>query len=475
MPLFKLPVSTPKPEKPDIPKEEKDEITIRCLLFFDGTLNNKKNIEERQKQERREGSIPYLVNRANQNKEQRLAQGALAVDLEDDSYENDFSNIVELDKNTMDTQQGYTDTVIVYTEGAGTEDLGKDKTPGFAFAAGTTGIKTKVKKGIDDAVEQISKGPDKKRKPEYLIIKKLTIDVFGFSRGAASARYCVHQLLQDEQANIRKCLTDAWFDVEDVEVCFVGLFDTVASYYGAQFIKILPLENWLLKLDAISDARVKKVVHLASADEHRYHFSLHNIKSAGGKGKEYFLPGTHSDVGGGYLDNGSEAGLKVFQGPPYLAVKDRAEYLVANGWYKDEQLTEEVFRTTEFGDPEYVGLTVSRQNPRDMVRNAYCKIPLKIMAKRAGENGINVNPNLEIKATEVIEGAGLSTFESKINADIEKMGTKSSFDQWQKVVPELKTIRHQHLHFSARYNTVFGYNPRRGFFSQKRKRYEFDG
>ena len=55
------------------------------------------------------------------------------------------------------------------------------------------------------------------------------------------------------------------------------------------------------------------------------------------------------------------------------------------------------------------------------------------------------------------------------------MSTKSSFDQWQKVVPELKTIRHQHLHFSARYNTIFGYNPRRSFFSQKRKRYEFDG
>ena len=30
-----------------------------------------------------------------------------------------------------------------------------------------------------------------------------------------------------------------------------------------------------------------------------------------GKGEEYFLPGVHSDVGGGYLDNGSDAGLIV--------------------------------------------------------------------------------------------------------------------------------------------------------------------
>ena len=469
MPLFKLPVATPPPERPEVAKENKKQISIRCLLFFDGTLNNKRNIEGRQEYEKgqkTEASQAYRENRQNPEKEQRLAHGVPSVDLKDDSYENDFSNIVELEKNIEKNQQGYDESVKVYTEGAGTENLSEDKTPGFAFAAGSTGIKTKVKKGVDDAVEQITKGPDKKRKPEDIIIKKLTIDIFGFSRGAASARYCIHQLLQDQQANIHKRLKEAWFDIEekDIEVRFVGLFDTVSSYYGAQFIKILPLEDWLVKLEAVRLA--KKVLHLASAEEHRYHFSLHNIKSAGSKGKEYYLPGTHSDVGGGYLDNASEAGLKVFQGSPYQEVDDRNDYLVTRGWYQAEQLKEEVFRTTEFGDPEFVGLTVAQDKPR-VVRNAYCKIPLKIMAKVAGENGIKIISDLENDATAIINDAGLETYESKITADFNAAGQKSSLDTWQKADPKLNTLRHQHLHFSARYNTTFGHNPRRSFFVRK--------
>ena len=47
----------------------------------------------------------------------------------------------------------------------------------------------------------------------------------------------------------------------------------------------------------------------ASAEEHRMHLSLHNINSAKAKGEQYFLPGVHSDIGGGYLDAGSDASL----------------------------------------------------------------------------------------------------------------------------------------------------------------------
>lgn len=474
MPLFKLPIATPTPEKPDVPKEKKQDITIRCILFFDGTLNNRQNITERKNYESGQGSKAYLEHRKNSNKELRIAQGAQGIDLKDDSYENDFSNIATLEQNIEKNQNGYNESLTVYTEGAGTEDFEKDKGAGFAFAAGSTGVKAKVTKGIDKAVKLISKGPTGDRKPETIIIKKLTIDIFGFSRGAASARYCVHQLLQDEQTSIRKRLTDAWFDVEIVEVRFVGLFDTVSAYYATQLIKILPLEDWLVKLESVRLA--EKVLHLASAEEHRYHFSLHNIKSAKSNGKEYFLPGTHSDVGGGYLDNGSDAGLIVFQGTPRQAIDDRRKYLVTNGWYQDAQLVEEVLSyNNETGDPDRVNLTVSRENPRRNVRNAYCKIPLKIMARAAGDNGINVNPVLEENATGIINDAGLSVFDSKITADFNKAGAQSSPKPWQKADPELNALRHKHLHFSARYNTFFGHNPRRLFFSNKRERYEFDG
>ena len=466
-------ISVTSASEPDQKKKKKDEITIRCLMFFDGTLNNKKNIEERQK-----GSDIYLNNRKNPGLEKRLAAGAAGIDLEDDSYENDFSNIVTLEQNIAPQQEGYSERIKVYTEGAGTMDHGSDDQDGYAFAKGITGIKQKVMNGINKAVEQISIGPidADTRNPEALIIKKLTIDLFGFSRGAASARYCVHQLLRDERHNMRTRLTNLGFEVEVIELCFVGLFDTVSAYKSMQIFKILPLENWFVKLESVREAQ--KIVHLASAEEHRYHFSLHNIRSAGGKGEQYFLPGVHSDIGGGYLDNGSDAGLVVCEAHRHWAQKDRSDYLVANGWYKDEQLIEEVISRDENNQPDYVRLVVTREAGKArIVRNAYCKIPLKLMAECAAKSGIQLKPKLEEDSTNTINSfPELTRLEAKIRAYIGKVGPRGSKpEDWQKSDPELNLIRHKHLHFSARYNTFFGHNPRRTLLGNRRERYEFDG
>lgn len=501
-----LPAYTPPQPKPRDPNEKKKELTIRCLLFFDGTLNNKKNIEGRldyEQGKKTEASVAYKDHRQNPNKEALVKQGVPGIDLEEDSYENDFSNIVSLETNIALQQSGFSDTVIVYTEGAGTENYNRDEKAGYAFAAGDTGIKTKVQKGIDDALQQIGKGPKGKREPEKFIIKKLTFDLFGFSRGAASARYCVHRLLQREdilvdvdldaeaavyqtQMYIKRRLRMHGFEVGEVEVCFVGLFDTVSSYYATHLVKLLPLENWLVKLNAVKQAQ--KVVQLAAAEEHRYHFCLHNIKSVGPKGEQYFLPGTHSDVGGGYLDEGTDANLIVFQGSPDKAVQDRNDYLLAHGWYQKDQLVEDIlnYHYSETGEelyPSQVQLRVVKKDenppvePR-VVRNAYCKIPLKIMAEKAGKSGINVLPDLENDATATINVfPELTKLETEIKNYMTRVGPRGSqSSDWLENAPAyLKTIRHKHLHFSARYNTYFGYNPRRAFLGGQRKRFEFDG
>lgn len=502
---------------PDDKAVEKQPLTIRCLLFFDGTLNNRENIRERMKHDSGQTSDIYLKNRMNQDKEKRLAKGDAGIDLEDDSYENDFSNIVHLEANVAPSQNGYDETVIIYTEGAGTlkykpevekdkdgnvikdefgnvkEKIGnnKDQQSGFAFAAGESGIKPKVDTCINDAIAKIAHGPvTKARKNENYYLEKLTIDIFGFSRGAASARYCVHRLLKSEESDVygneayiqQRLRILHGLEVKELEVKFVGLFDTVVSYKAAQIVKLGgSLENWLVKQKAISHEKVKKVVHLASAEEHRDMFCLHNIKSAGGKGEEYFLPGVHSDVGGGYLDNGSDAGLKVTQAYNYWAKKDRNSYLLGNGWYKNEQLIEDAITLDDLGNPDYVQLEVTRNNAQArIVRNAYCKIPLKVMVLKAGESGIDVLPDLINDATRTISTfSELTNLESRINEHMGKAGTSGSKpEQWQMAEPELNAIRHKHLHFSARYNGKFnglGHNPRRSFFSNKRKRYEFNG
>jgi len=502
------------------PVEKKEPLKIRCLLFFDGTLNNRDNIRERMKHESGQVSDIYLKNRANQDKEARLASGAASIDLEDDSYENDFSNIVHLEANIAPTQKDYDETVITYIEGAGTieytpdyerdkdgniirdeygnkkEIIGnnKDQQSGYAFAAGESGIKAKVEKGIERAIAKIVQGPMKRgRDNTKHYIEKLTLDLFGFSRGAASARYCVHCLLKamdvDEGEGNRKepyiqyrLRTMHWLEVKEVEIRFVGLFDTVVSYKAAQAVKLGgSLENWLVKQQAIRHEKVKRVVHLASAEEHRDQFCLHNIKSAKAKGEEYFLPGVHSDIGGGYLDDSSDAGLKVCQAYQYWAQKDRDEYLLALGWYKAEQLLEDAISLDDNGNHDYVELAVTRDNARArIVRNAYSNIPLKIMAEKAAEDGIKFESKLAGKATRNINAfSELSKLESRIKGYMDKVGKRGSKpEDWQMAEPELNAIRHKHLHFSARYNGKYnglGHNPRRSFFTGKRKRYPFNG
>jgi hypothetical protein len=508
-------VSTAAPDE-EQPEKRKQPLKIRCLLFFDGTLNNRDNIRERMKHEQGRTSDIYLKNRANQDKEARLAGGALGIDLEDDSYENDFSNVVHLEGNVAPAQKGYDETVVTYIEGAGTieytpeyerdkdgkfvldeygnkkEIIGdnKDRMGGFAFAAGESGIKAKVDKGIEKAVKKIVHGPtDEQRDNTNYYIEKLTIDIFGFSRGAASARYCVHRLLRAMDSGDRvepyieyRLRTMHMLKVEELEIRFVGLFDTVVSYKAAQAVKFGgSLENFLVKQKAIRHEKVKRVVHLASAEEHRDQFCLHNIKSAGGKGEEYFLPGVHSDIGGGYLDNGSEAGLKVCQASPYWAKKDRDEYLLALGWYKPEQLVEDILWQDEFGNPNHLELAVLRDNHRARtVHNAYSRIPLKIMAEKATEDGIEFESMLDSDASQAINAfPELIKLESDLKRYMGKVGKRGSKpEDWQKAEPELNAIRHKHLHFSARYNGKYnglGHNPRRSFFTQKRKRYVFNG
>jgi outer membrane protein OmpA-like peptidoglycan-associated protein len=50
----------------------------------------------------------------------RIDAAPAGIDLEDDSYENDFSNIHHLEANVAPTQKGYDERVKVYVEGAGT-------------------------------------------------------------------------------------------------------------------------------------------------------------------------------------------------------------------------------------------------------------------------------------------------------------------------------------------------------------------
>jgi len=461
-------VIAPQKEKKE-KKSDKKPKKMHIALFFDGTLNNRFNIEARE-----HNTEDYQDN---------TESGS--------SFENGRTNIAIMESHIEETAKGYDFFKSEYIEGQGTFNLEGDSFWGYALAIGDSGVPSRAEQGVDKAMTAILAFEDFEKDLHY--IEKLTIDVFGFSRGAATARYAIHLLLKDEDKLFNR-LQKFGYEVEEsvIEVGFAGLYDTVLSYLASQKFKS---SNNRLEQKAIKYA--KKAVHLASADEHRKDFPLHNIKGAKCKGgEEYFLPGVHSDVGGSY-NTADEEKIKskedsrneeyeddivysvknsekmlINKGKPEEIEQDRKN-LIEQGWYTEDEIKIEIkYRRRRRGGSvinrreAYALLKVNRTG----IESAYSNIPLKIMAEFArGEHAnLTINSKLEDRANKIIEKAELTDFETRIKGYV--AGTSNSKpEDWLDDL-SLKEIRHKHFNFSARVG--IGYAPR--IKDGKRTRFIYD-
>ena len=122
-----------------------------------------------------------------------------------------------------------------------------------------------------------------------------TLDIVGFSRGAAMAREFANRVKEKEpNARIR----------------WMGLFDTVASFgLGGNDINV----NYRMKIPDSVDS----VFHLVAGSETRFFFPLSSIRPSENSRplnrdwREVTMPGAHSDVGGGYRDQRSLANISL--------------------------------------------------------------------------------------------------------------------------------------------------------------------
>jgi len=216
----------------------------------------------------------------------------------------------------------------IYIEGVGVSEDGTDtSTYGLVTGMGDYGIHKKVEKAINEIKTKIPKI----KIPSNSKVN-LHIDVFGFSRGTAVARFLIGAL-REKKMEINKCLS-AGSTLNNITFDFAGLYDSVSSYgvpsgtksgavAGAAGVGSLggPIGAAVgiiaasqlpshknnvkdLKLDSVQYA--KKVFQICAADEFRENFALTNINSAGANGLEIFLPGCHTDIGGGYLSGRGE-------------------------------------------------------------------------------------------------------------------------------------------------------------------------
>lgn len=518
-----------------------EELELVFGVFIDGTLNNKYNTDLRTKHGRtqEDGSVNEKLSNDQieaadkeeyakiKNKERiaeliankyRTAEEQLELDAvsekerylvashrtdsteefindelgTNNSFSNDYTNVARMWKYCE------SEVYAVYVEGMGTDKESRDSQDGFAFGAGLTGIRARVRDGCKQIAERIAK--EKKKQPDK-ILTKITLDVFGFSRGAAATRNFVHEVHQ--KSGYEKCkefdIPDGYkpkvisysahdndrmpvkktrkakVDVDEIEidasyliddklpemghlgyslllntsitfeelkdikivVRFVGIYDTVSSYYESGGIGEYDVNGNVqdggmgkaiseglmekiglshfnsnvepLKLNKIEHCQ--KIVHFTAKDEHRTNFSLTRIPNANmvnGQGNkvrvERNFPGVHCDIGGAYMSEVEvvdEIGTNLkdgfyktkfydfITGVSLLfrktGLKALEQDLIDQYWYKDNQL--EINNQKVIGSSTVKVVYKKLTGTRDL-KKEYSYIPLHFMEEYARDTGM---------------------------------------------------------------------------------------
>ncbi|MDD1966833.1 DUF2235 domain-containing protein [Pseudomonas putida] len=300
-----------KPQAVEIEEEEEEVeleqlITLRLGVFFDGTGNNQANSESVA------GCMARDVGLEDQAEEiQRFcAEHGYGVDgsTPDNSYGNDTSNIARL----YDLYTDQSDVAIgpeaeeaslkVYLEGIGTVSGSADALYAQATGRGKTGVLARVEQSPSLILRSlrlfIQNNPDVR-------IKQIEVDVFGFSRGAAAARHFANDIRNGASSMLANALPAgspvlvegfAWKVHRDVSLNFIGLFDTVPGIVSPLTGDFSPGNNRNAGLNlGLPLGSARKIVQLVARDEHRLNFALIRTEH------DIVLPGSHSDIGGGYL------------------------------------------------------------------------------------------------------------------------------------------------------------------------------
>ncbi|WP_145747301.1 T6SS phospholipase effector Tle1-like catalytic domain-containing protein [Variovorax beijingensis] len=163
--------------------------------------------------------------------------------------------------------------------------------------SGVTSFGSERRKVLKDTWQAKLKSQLVNRKPE---ITQINLSVFGFSRGAAEARAFVNWLCEICEHKDGGYL----FAGIPLRVQFLGIFDTVASVGAAGLYSVFEgRQSWAWNNMQVHPA-VEQCLHLVAGHEVRACFPLDSVRIDGRyppNVREYVYPGSHSDVGGGYM------------------------------------------------------------------------------------------------------------------------------------------------------------------------------
>lgn len=274
----------------------------------------------------------------------------------------------------------------IYIEGSGATDISEishNNTNGLGFGLGKAGVVALVSKAVKYVSDFIN-SQNARFKSDNINIHFM---VFGFSRGSTCARLFSYLIARNEKESLgrreeefsqyyaaslftdnRLSFLEKLPNVGNVNktVDFLGIYDTVASigllkqkdgwsnplrmgYSWASRYN----DNWHYKnvteygLYSPSMEKVKKTCHICALDEFRENFAITDIgKRVPANGVEVFIPGCHSDIGGGYYDSDEEQEIllkKVVESGDKIENMDNEMFHVKEGSVIDKYISKSYF------------------------------------------------------------------------------------------------------------------------------------
>lgn len=488
------------PKKEDKNETPIVEIDVHVGVFFDGTSNNANTnkwydymkhtyfVEKSQALENRVVLDKYKKNsnpdKKNSNPDKNNSNPAILSKLFISS-EKDTSHIGEKNEKYLH----------VYIEGSGANGFQSENkyldllrhgkaVKGLGFGVGKTGVVAKVSK----AVRYVSDKIQSEDNNHFTKIRSIHFYVFGFSRGSAAARLFSFLVARSNGDVVPVLPREKEFDqylsfrhfkngkVSFLEnhkghmtVDFLGIYDTVSaigflkdkdgSVNGLRYLFMGDKDFWgenfhknnseQYGLYSPSLDSVKSTCHICAIDEYRANFAVTDIGlKMPDDSIELFVPGCHSDVGGGYLPTPKEETktIKKMIGGMITRMKNNGvwnvvskETLMQMGWGNDSELKE---------DKEKID--IDHMPAPDEV---YSNITLRLMLERAKAKAPKLNQlfsNLEDAYPEPKEANEKNTVLNRMSKELHETILKDGRFYYTKFTPEeYSWVRMHYLHFTA--------------------------
>lgn len=207
----------------------------------------------------------------------------------------DATNVYKLSE-AVDTDAG--GQVVCYFSGVGSEDGWLSKAFGGAFGWGAFQIRNEAYVTL---VKNYRRGD--------------RIFLFGFSRGAAITRMLANVIDKKGipatitystvknkagKEEIRRFKTHG--SKVNVKIDMLGVWDTVAAFGIPVNLLGIPFQKINLFRKLTISSNIKKAYHLVAVDENRDAFTPTLMNHDPERIQEVWVPGVHSDVGGGYKE-----------------------------------------------------------------------------------------------------------------------------------------------------------------------------